>query len=79
MILGMIYNQIIHEHIPSGIHIVDATNSETFKQFMEDIRRDHPKFYMVLDNASYHKSQVLLQTRLMGKNAVQAGRCLQTA
>ena len=41
------------------VRIVDATNSETFKQFMEDVRRDHPRFYMVLDNASYHKSHVV--------------------
>ena len=37
------------------VRIADSTNSETFKEFMEDVRKSHPKFYMVLDNASYHK------------------------
>ncbi len=39
------------------VKVVNATNSETFREFLEGIRRDHPKFYMVLDNASYHKSK----------------------
>ena len=39
------------------IKIVDSANSETFQEFLEEIRQDHPKFYMVLDNASYHKSK----------------------
>ena len=39
------------------ISIVDSTNSETFQEFLEGIRRDHPKFYMVLDNVSFHKSK----------------------
>ena len=41
------------------ISIVDSTNSETFQEFLEGIRRDHPKFYMVLDNVSYHKSKAI--------------------
>ena len=40
------------------ISIVDSANSETFQEFLEEIRRDHPKFYMVLDNASCHKSKI---------------------
>ena len=39
------------------IKIVESTNSETFREFLEEIRRDHPLFYMALDNASYHKSK----------------------
>ena len=39
------------------IRIVNSTNSETFLQFLEEIRRDCGPFYMVLDNASYHKSK----------------------
>ncbi len=38
------------------VRMADSANSETFKEFLEDVRRNHPKFYMVLDNASYHKS-----------------------
>ena len=30
-----------------------------FQGFLEWIRRDHPKFYMVLDNASCHKSKMI--------------------
>ena len=41
------------------ISIVDSANSETFQEFLEGIRRDHPKFYMVLDNASCHKSKAI--------------------
>ena len=41
------------------ISIVDSANSETFQEFLEEIRRDHPKFYMVLDNASCHKSKAI--------------------
>ena len=41
------------------VRMAEATNSETFKEFMEGIRKSHPKFYMVLDNASYHKSQTI--------------------
>ena len=38
------------------VRVADSANSETFKEFLEDVRKSHPKFYMVLDNASYHKS-----------------------
>ena len=31
----------------------------TFREFLEEIRRDHPQFYMVPDNASYHKSKAV--------------------
>ena len=41
------------------VRMAEATNSETFKEFMEGIRKSHPKFYMVLDNVSYHKSQTI--------------------
>ena len=43
------------------IKVVDSTNSETFQEFLEEIRQDHPKFYMVLDNASYHKSKAVME------------------
>ena len=41
------------------VKAVDAANSETFREFLEENRRDHPKFYMVLDNASCHKSKTI--------------------
>ena len=41
------------------IRIVDLTNSETFQEFLKEIRRDHPRFCMILDNASYHKSKAV--------------------
>ena len=41
------------------IKIVDSTNSETFHEFLEEIRRDRPRFCMILDNASYHKSKAV--------------------
>ena len=41
------------------VKTVDSTNPETFQEFLEWIRRDHPKFYMVLDNASCHKSKTI--------------------
>ena len=41
------------------IKIVESTNSGTFREFLEEIRRDHPQFYMVPDNASYHKSKAV--------------------
>ena len=39
------------------IRIVDSTNSGTFREFLDEIRREHPSFYIVLDNTSYHKSR----------------------
>ena len=41
------------------IKIVESTNSETFREFLEEIRRDRPRLFMVLDNASYHKSKAV--------------------
>ena len=41
------------------VKAVDATNSEVFREFLEEIRWDHPKFYMVLGNASCHKSKTI--------------------
>ena len=41
------------------IKIVESTNSETFREFLEEIRRDRPRLYMILDNASYHKSKAV--------------------
>ena len=41
------------------IKIVDRANPETFQEFLEEIRRDHPRFCMILDNASYHKSKAV--------------------
>ena len=35
---------------------VESTNSETFIDFLKDVLQRHPELYMVLDNASYHKS-----------------------
>ena len=41
------------------IKIVEPTNPETFREFLEEIRRDRPRLFMVLDNASYHKSKAV--------------------
>ena len=41
------------------IKIVESTNSEAFREFLEEIRRDRPRLFMVLDNASYHKSKAV--------------------
>ena len=43
------------------IKVVYSTNSQTFREFLGEIRRDHPRFFMVLDNASYHKSKAVLE------------------
>ena len=36
----------------------DALNSETFIEFLKELRRAYPKFVMILDNAGYHKSRM---------------------
>ena len=41
------------------VRTVESTNSETFIDFLKDVRQKHPEFYMVLDNASYHKSHAV--------------------
>ncbi len=41
------------------VRMADSANSDTFKELLEDVRRIHPKFYMVLDNASYHHSHTV--------------------
>ena len=41
------------------IKVVDSTNSQTFREFLGEIRRDHPRLFMVLDNASHHKSKAV--------------------
>ena len=43
------------------IKIVESTNSETFREFLEEIRRDRPRLFMVLDNASYHKPKAVME------------------
>ncbi len=41
------------------IMIVESTNSGTFREFLEEIRKDRPRLFMILDNASYHKSKAV--------------------
>ncbi len=43
------------------IHVKDVeyTNSETFKDFLTDMRQTYGKFVMILDNASYHKTDTV--------------------
>ena len=41
------------------VKIMDSMNSEMFQEFLEEICRDRPRFYMILDNASYHKSKAV--------------------
>ena len=38
---------------------MESANSETFREFLEGIRRDRPRLFMVLGNASYHKSKAV--------------------
>ena len=37
----------------------DALNSETFIEFLKELRLVYPKFAMILDNAGYHKSRMV--------------------
>ena len=39
--------------------IVESANSETFREFLEEIHRDRPRLFVVLDNAFYHKSKAV--------------------
>ena len=41
------------------IKIVESANPGTFREFLEEIRRDRPRLFMALDNASYHKSKAV--------------------
>ena len=41
------------------IKIVEPANPGTFREFLEGIRRDRPRLFMVLDNAPYHKSKAV--------------------
>ena len=41
------------------VRTVESTNSETFIDFLKDVRQKHLEFYMVLDNTSYHKSHAI--------------------
>ncbi len=43
------------------IHVKDVeyTNSETFKDFLTDMRQTYGKFVMILDNASYHRTDTV--------------------
>ena len=38
---------------------VESTNSETFVDFLKDMRQTYGRFVMVLDNASYHKTDMV--------------------
>ena len=46
-----------------GYHIrtTDAINSETFIEFLQELLKTCPKFVMVLDNASCHKSKMVTE------------------
>ena len=46
-----------------GYHIrtTDAINSETFIEFLQELLKTCPKFVMVLDNASCHKSKTVTE------------------
>ena len=41
------------------IRTVDACNSKAFKGFLQEILRIYPKILLILDNASYHKSDTV--------------------
>ena len=49
------------------VRTVESTNSETFIDFLKDVLQRHPELYMVLDNASYHKSHAV-NTYVEGTN-----------
>ena len=55
------------------IKIVESTNSETFREFLEEIRRNRPRLFMVLDNASYHKSKAIGVVRGVRRGRRRAG------
>ena len=38
---------------------IEYTNSETFKDFLTDMRQAYGKFVMILDNASYHRTDTV--------------------
>ena len=40
------------------IRITDAINSETFIEFLQDLLKTCPKFVMILDSVSCHKSKM---------------------
>ena len=47
----------------------DATNSETFVDVLKDLHRTYPRFALVLDNASYHKSRKVTEyVKSIGKD-----------
>ena len=43
------------------IRTTDAISSETFIAFQQDLLKTYPKFIMVLDNASCHRSKVVTE------------------
>ena len=43
------------------IRITDAINSEVFIAFLQDLLKTYPKFIMVLDNASCHRSKAVTE------------------
>ena len=49
------------EHIRSGIRTTDAINSEAFIEFLQELLKTCPKFVMVLDNASCHRSKMVTE------------------
>ena len=43
------------------IRTTDAINSETFIAFLQEMLKAYPKFVMILDNASCHKSKMVAE------------------
>ena len=43
------------------IRAADSLNSDTFKEFLMEMREIYPKFMLVLDNASYHRSKTIME------------------
>ena len=41
------------------MRLADTLNSETFIEFLKELRWAYSKFAMILDNAGYHKSLVV--------------------
>ena len=52
-LIGMMGEDVLY------VRTVESTNSETFIDFLKDVLQRHPELYMVLDNASYHKSHAV--------------------
>ena len=52
-VFGVLGKDFLH------VKTVNATNSDTFIEFLEDLCHKYTKILFILDNASYHKSKMV--------------------